>query len=513
MDAITSAFKALRSDGLAAPDRWQPIYRSGLVAAFEARRFDEAAELAVFAANALDSQGRYQAALDELEFALGYEPSSPEAAADLLATKAVFLAIRGADDAAETMESARALRSGLADRPSSVLSLDTQVGMVELILLRPGSVENARAVASRARLAGADWHAFALEMLAIPLLTARGDFRSARPWAVALLAETIAAEAHYRAADAGALSGSVQILQRLDKPDTDPLPRVPRNTHAAFRARMSALRAALLRGDVDDATRELEELRGLASRVNPGLGGNLPAFEWAVGGLGGGGAPAEAPMPEPPSMLTLANLPGVLAALETVATVGRQDEAVMWDRWLHDHWPAHIVTSLEWGASVERLRALIDVRVGREAAGLARMQRAVDWAKTAGFVVEQHLAEVQLAEMMGLVSSNVSSRRWRELRDRGRAAFAAVGGDPMPVAYAVSDAVAVGRIEGSEPKLSPREVEVLAQFAAGLTYREAAERLGIEWRTVQVHAKHIYAKLGVHAKIPAIRRAEELGIL
>ena len=218
-------------------------------------------------------------------------------------------------------------------------------------------------------------------------------------------------------------------------------------------------------------------------------------------------------MPAPPSMLTLANLPGVLAAVETVAMVGRQDEAVMWDRWVQEHWPAHIVTSLEWGASIERLRALIDVRVGREAAGLARMQRALEWAKGAGFVVEEHLAEVQLAEMLGLISSNVSSRRWRELRARGHEAFRALGGDPLPQAYAVSDAVAVGRIEGAEPKLSPREVEVLARFAEGLSYRETAARLGIEWRTVQVHAKHIYAKLGVHGKIPAIRRAQELGII
>ena len=212
-------------------------------------------------------------------------------------------------------------------------------------------------------------------------------------------------------------------------------------------------------------------------------------------------------------MLTLANLPGVLAALETVAMVGRQDEAVMWDRWLQEHWPAHIVTSLEWGASIARLRALIDVRVGRESAGLARMQRALEWARGAGFVVEEHLAEVQLSEMLGLISSNVSSRRWRELRARGHEAFRALGGDPLPQAYAVSDAVAVGRIEGAEPKLSPREVEVLARFAEGLSYRETAARLGIEWRTVQVHAKHIYAKLGVHGKIPAIRRAQELGII
>ncbi len=509
MDAIALAFQALRSD--ASSDNWQGIYRAGLVAAFEERRFDEAGELAVFAASALDSRGEFDAAIGELDFALSYEPSSPDAAADLLATKAVFLALRGVPESASTMESALSLRAAISGRPNAVLSLDTQAGMVELILLRPGSIQTARTVAAKAREVNADWHAFALEMLAIPLLAAQGDLRSARPWAVALVAGTIAAGAHYRAADAGGLSASLQLLHDLERPDTDPFLRVARNTHAAFRARTSMLRGRLLRGEAVEAVSELEELRGLASRVNPGLAENLPAFERAVGALGG--ISAEGSAPEPPAMLTLANLPGVLAALETVAVVGRQDEAVMWDRWLHDHWPAHIVTSLEWGASVERLRALIDVRVGRESAGLARMQRALEWAKGAGFVVEQHLAEVQLSEMLGLISSNVSSRRWREARARGHESFRAVGGDPLPMAYAVSDAVAVGRIEGSEPKLSPREVEVLVQFAVGLSYRETAEVLGIEWRTVQVHAKHIYAKLGVHAKIPAIRRAEELGII
>ena len=510
MDAVAKAFQALRSDGFAAPDRWRPIFRSGLVAAFEARRFDEAAELAVFAANALDSQGHFQAALDELDFALSQKPISADATVDLLATKALFLAIRGSEECSGLLESALSLRAAVR-RPSALLSLDTHAAMIDVVLLRPGSGSGARVVAAEARQARTDSHAFALEVLAIPFVAACGELRSARPWAFAVLAGTTAVGATYRGADAAALDLSLRTFDGLSDADLESVVRVPRNTHAAFRARTSAVRAALLRGDVDEATRELDELAALAPRVNPGLGESLPIFQRAVTAVAGKDLGEW--VPEPPSMLTLANLPGVLAALETVATVGRQDEAVMWDRWLHDHWPAHIVTSLEWGASVERLRALIDVRVGREAAGLARMQRAVDWAKTAGFVVEQHLAEVQLAEMMGLISSNVSSRRWRELRDRGRAAFAAVGGDPLPVAYAVSDAVAVGRIEGSEPKLSPREVEVLAQFAAGLTYREAALQLGIEWRTVQVHAKHIYAKLGVHAKIPAIRRAEELGIL
>jgi len=510
MDAIEQAFLALRTDGFASSDRWQAIYRSGLVAAFEERRFDEAAELAVFAANALDSQGRFAEAIEELDFALSQVPVSPDATADLLVTKALFLAISGSDECVGVLESALSLR-GAISRPTALLALDAQFMMIDFLLLKPGGLEDLPAFATRARAEQAESHSLAVEAMALPFLVAQGELRRARPWAVALLARTHAAGAHYRASDVVAVGTSLRYLVHSERQVPDPAMRVSRNTHAAFRSQTSAVRAALLRGELDEAGREIDELADVAPRVNPGLGDSLSIFRWAVAALGR--ADSDGPAPEPPSMLTLANLPGTLAALETVAMVGRQDEAVMWDRWLREYWPTHIVTSLEWGASVERLRALIDVRVGRESAGLARMQRALDWARTAGFVVEQHLAEVQLAEMLGLVSSTVSSRRWRELRARGSEAFRAVGGDPLPMAYAVSDAVAVGRIEGSEPKLSPREVEVLVQFAAGLSYREAAVELGIEWRTVQVHAKHIYAKLGVHAKIPAIRRAQELGII
>ncbi|MCK9487526.1 MAG: LuxR C-terminal-related transcriptional regulator [Dehalococcoidia bacterium] len=40
-----------------------------------------------------------------------------------------------------------------------------------------------------------------------------------------------------------------------------------------------------------------------------------------------------------------------------------------------------------------------------------------------------------------------------------------------------------------------------------------AARLGIEWRTVQVHARRVYEKLGVSGKMRAARRASELGII
>ena len=60
---------------------------------------------------------------------------------------------------------------------------------------------------------------------------------------------------------------------------------------------------------------------------------------------------------------------------------------------------------------------------------------------------------------------------------------------------------------------SPRQVEVLALVAQGMTGKEAAARLGITKHTVDLHLLAIYKKLGVHTRIQAVREAERRGLL
>ena len=50
------------------------------------------------------------------------------------------------------------------------------------------------------------------------------------------------------------------------------------------------------------------------------------------------------------------------------------------------------------------------------------------------------------------------------------------------------------------PRLSPRELEVLALVAAGLDNERIAARLYLSVRTVERHLSNIYAKLGVSGK-------------
>lgn len=52
--------------------------------------------------------------------------------------------------------------------------------------------------------------------------------------------------------------------------------------------------------------------------------------------------------------------------------------------------------------------------------------------------------------------------------------------------------------------LSPKENEVLALLAEGLSYKMVADKLGISYATVNTHAKHIYEKLHISSLGEAI---------
>jgi LuxR family maltose regulon positive regulatory protein len=61
--------------------------------------------------------------------------------------------------------------------------------------------------------------------------------------------------------------------------------------------------------------------------------------------------------------------------------------------------------------------------------------------------------------------------------------------------------------------LSEREIDVLRLMAAGLKYREVAEKLVISINTVRHHTRNIYSKLNVNNRTQAIGRAKELHLL
>ncbi|MEJ2288708.1 MAG: response regulator transcription factor [Deinococcales bacterium] len=61
-------------------------------------------------------------------------------------------------------------------------------------------------------------------------------------------------------------------------------------------------------------------------------------------------------------------------------------------------------------------------------------------------------------------------------------------------------------------ELTPRERQVLALMAQGLSNKRIAARLSISEKTVKTHAGHVFAKLGVDDRLQAVLVAKEHGL-
>jgi DNA-binding CsgD family transcriptional regulator len=64
-----------------------------------------------------------------------------------------------------------------------------------------------------------------------------------------------------------------------------------------------------------------------------------------------------------------------------------------------------------------------------------------------------------------------------------------------------------------ERGVTRREQEVLCLLAIGKTNAEIARQLGISGNTVKTHISRLYAKLEVHQRVQAIRKAKTLALI
>jgi len=141
----------------------------------------------------------------------------------------------------------------------------------------------------------------------------------------------------------------------------------------------------------------------------------------------------------------------------------------------------YLLYALARRARGERAAALDAMRVAVEAAApMGAVRRFARRGNAALELLEQLKEERRDAFLEGLIGA------LREYESRG------------------------GRAQGS---LSSREIEILRLMADGRTAEEAADRLCVAPSTVRSHVKSIYAKLGAHRRLEAIRRARELGFL
>jgi LuxR family maltose regulon positive regulatory protein len=152
------------------------------------------------------------------------------------------------------------------------------------------------------------------------------------------------------------------------------------------------------------------------------------------------------------------------------------------------------------GVTIESLtlQALALWRRGDRADALTSLEHALSLAEPEGYV----RLFVDLGLPMGRLLQEARSRAVRP--DYVRVlldAFDTDLTDPVPAQMALP-----------EP-LTPREHEVLALIASGLTNREIAEKLVVSPGTVKKHTGNIYGKLGVSNRTQAVSRARELDML
>jgi DNA-binding NarL/FixJ family response regulator len=71
----------------------------------------------------------------------------------------------------------------------------------------------------------------------------------------------------------------------------------------------------------------------------------------------------------------------------------------------------------------------------------------------------------------------------------------------------------LGDNDADRARLTPRELEVLAAMADGVSNKAIARRLGISFHTAKFHVAAILAKLNADSRTEAVARAAQLGLV
>jgi DNA-binding CsgD family transcriptional regulator len=72
---------------------------------------------------------------------------------------------------------------------------------------------------------------------------------------------------------------------------------------------------------------------------------------------------------------------------------------------------------------------------------------------------------------------------------------------------------AINQREVESRGITPRELEILALIAEGLSTREMAERLFVSENTVKTHCARLFDKLGVNRRTKAVQVGKALGLI
>jgi DNA-binding CsgD family transcriptional regulator len=84
---------------------------------------------------------------------------------------------------------------------------------------------------------------------------------------------------------------------------------------------------------------------------------------------------------------------------------------------------------------------------------------------------------------------------------------------PVPVPAPANGEFAVNSASVQRLGLTPRELEILALIAEGLSTREIAERIYVSENTVKTHSANLFSKLNARRRTQAVQIAKEAGVI
>ena len=84
---------------------------------------------------------------------------------------------------------------------------------------------------------------------------------------------------------------------------------------------------------------------------------------------------------------------------------------------------------------------------------------------------------------------------------------------PVPVPVPASTEFVVNAASVERLGLTPRELEILALIAEGLSTREIAERIYVSENTVKTHSANLFTKLNARRRTQAVQIAKEAGVI
>jgi ATP/maltotriose-dependent transcriptional regulator MalT len=493
----------------AAGDDWREIIDRGLAAAYARSDAEGLMQMVQLVSHLLESQGRFEDAIGELDHALVYCRTEPDAGIILHGIKAsALMAVSRPAEAEEALTRGRALL------PAATAASRLRFQIFECVVgwqqfkpqSEPAVAELLQACTRegllRDRLFLLTWY--------VPFLAMSGDRHRAHPYIREIRLSAMATESRWRLSDAAAFETWDQFVGEPGRRGaSSSLERA--NPMSVWRGRAVQLRDAILRRDQTQVAECLQSLRSARRTLATASIGLLEQFESAADRAQRYTDNDDSA--DPPASVNLNTLGAFLAQAESIAIAGTQRSAADWFEQMAGILPASAESSLEWPVSALRIRALLALRSGNPQSAKKLFRESADWAGAIGFGTEHAIARLQFGELCAHAELRVAERLWKQEQREGTAALRERGYDPVPQAYVVAHSLTLSSRNRMAERLTRREVQVLGLLSEGLSYRAVSEQLHITEPTVQTLAHRAYQKLGVSGRAAAAKEAKRLGVL